>query len=459
LLPAALIALAAACALLLQQPGAAGASAPALTWGDVDCNGQVTPVDSLAILRADAGLPVAKADPSCPDIGTPLTPDAARLPAGLQLTWGNVDCLSGVVPVDSLKILLSDAGSPIAQGPGCLHIGGRLDGDGIPPGQDLCPDEPEDFDGFEDGDGCPDNEWEALVAHWAPVIYQDTDDTDPAADFVTNFDFDGNWDGLDNWQNQPIYPLNAYTYYWVVETATNWFIGYAMFHPQDWSEFCLPLVCHENDLEGVLLTIRRDGSQFGQFLLMSTLAHDVVYTYQDFDQFPSAAATGFFDGDVQFSGSHPLVYIEAKGHGITGADRWEAFGFPGGDGIVYVYGNDAQQPVSGNQSGVSYDLADIQDVWARRCDPTTFGSYGAFAGDDWTIDAAHAPWGWGGWGYAAPVFFLAPATGIGDSFGGLGAFSRWDDFIDNDGDTLVDEADEGYVGSSFMPGPAEYGGC
>jgi len=30
------------------------------------------------------------------------------------------------------------------------------DGDGIPDAQDACPDRPEDFDGFEDGDGCPD---------------------------------------------------------------------------------------------------------------------------------------------------------------------------------------------------------------------------------------------------------------------------------------------------------------
>jgi outer membrane protein OmpA-like peptidoglycan-associated protein len=30
------------------------------------------------------------------------------------------------------------------------------DGDGIPDDQDACPDRPEDFDGFEDADGCPD---------------------------------------------------------------------------------------------------------------------------------------------------------------------------------------------------------------------------------------------------------------------------------------------------------------
>lgn len=33
---------------------------------------------------------------------------------------------------------------------------GDRDGDGIPDSLDLCPDEPEDFDGFEDEDGCPD---------------------------------------------------------------------------------------------------------------------------------------------------------------------------------------------------------------------------------------------------------------------------------------------------------------
>jgi hypothetical protein len=30
------------------------------------------------------------------------------------------------------------------------------DGDGIPNDRDKCPDDPEDFDGFEDADGCPD---------------------------------------------------------------------------------------------------------------------------------------------------------------------------------------------------------------------------------------------------------------------------------------------------------------
>jgi hypothetical protein len=31
------------------------------------------------------------------------------------------------------------------------------DGDGIPDGRDLCPEMPEDHDGVEDDDGCPDD--------------------------------------------------------------------------------------------------------------------------------------------------------------------------------------------------------------------------------------------------------------------------------------------------------------
>lgn len=32
------------------------------------------------------------------------------------------------------------------------------DGDGIPDSADRCPDEPEDYDGFQDDDGCPDRD-------------------------------------------------------------------------------------------------------------------------------------------------------------------------------------------------------------------------------------------------------------------------------------------------------------
>ena len=41
-------------------------------WGDVDCKDGMTPVDSLKILRYDAGLSVSQAD-GCPEMGSDVT--------------------------------------------------------------------------------------------------------------------------------------------------------------------------------------------------------------------------------------------------------------------------------------------------------------------------------------------------------------------------------------------------
>jgi hypothetical protein len=41
-------------------------------WGDVDCSDEVDPIDSLRILRVDAGLPVSDL-PGCPDVGDLVT--------------------------------------------------------------------------------------------------------------------------------------------------------------------------------------------------------------------------------------------------------------------------------------------------------------------------------------------------------------------------------------------------
>ncbi|HEY5625698.1 MAG TPA: ethylbenzene dehydrogenase-related protein [Dehalococcoidia bacterium] len=55
--------------IVVHLPGVAGTDR---VWGDSDCNGDVTPVDALKILRHDAGLSVAK-EPGCPDLGTSVS--------------------------------------------------------------------------------------------------------------------------------------------------------------------------------------------------------------------------------------------------------------------------------------------------------------------------------------------------------------------------------------------------
>jgi hypothetical protein len=68
--------------------------------GDANCDGSVNPVDSLTVLRYDAGLPV--------------TP-----PEDCILLTADINCDGEVNPIDSLGILRFDAGLPVSQPDDC----------------------------------------------------------------------------------------------------------------------------------------------------------------------------------------------------------------------------------------------------------------------------------------------------------------------------------------------------
>jgi OOP family OmpA-OmpF porin len=75
---------------------------------------------------------------------------------------------------------------------------GDRDGDGYKDDQDECPDEPEDFDGFQDGDGCPDpdndNDGILDVDDRCPNVPEDRDG-DQDEDGCPESDKDGDRDG------------------------------------------------------------------------------------------------------------------------------------------------------------------------------------------------------------------------------------------------------------------------
>ena len=107
-LPIAVVLMAVAGLVLLPgHPADAGALSPA--WGDVDCSGGINPVDSLKLLKVDAGLTVSQPVPGCPAIGADYATGA------YTWKWGDVDCSGSVSPVDSLKVLKTDAGFPPVQ--------------------------------------------------------------------------------------------------------------------------------------------------------------------------------------------------------------------------------------------------------------------------------------------------------------------------------------------------------
>jgi hypothetical protein len=282
-----------------------------------------------------------------------------------------------------------------------------------------------------------------LAFHWAPVHYQDTDSTDADADYLTTVDYDGGWQTINNWEDQDDDPgrLSGAVYYSVVETGTHWFVDYAFFHPRDWCDYplCDLVDSHENDMEGLVMAVRKDGSEFGRLEAMVTIAHTNFYSYvppggtyrdgqEDID---GTIVTQAFDGTPD----RPTTFQEAKGHG---AFAWDGGDFPGGDGVVYYPSRTASEvPANGNDRQVAYRLVNIFDaggLWERRFNPETFASFGAFLGDDGKDNAANAPWGWDdgddGSDLQGGEHATDPAKLVAIYFSNLGDFSR--DYVRNE---------------------------
>ena len=235
-----------------------------------------------------------------------------------------------------------------------------------------------------------------LAEYYAPVVFMDTANPTPKADYLTGWDYDSDLDPLNNWNNlnRGDVDFRGKVYYWVVETERHWFIGYGFFHPRDWGESeviqCTAdrestrLGCHENDLEGALITVQRssDGG-YGDFLTMETVSHSDILSFKDYDRSPSSRISGHFPlcnsrvCNVEFLAgtSHPFVYIEAKTHAVSGAirgaPRWEE-NFPGGDGVLYFPTGFGQVPVSGDDRRGTYELVDISTLWELRNDDSIF---------------------------------------------------------------------------------------
>ena len=307
----------------------------------------------------------------------------------------------------------------------------------------------------------PPTDWE-LAFHHAPIHHQDTDSSDAVADFLTRFDYDGNVVTTDNWDflHTAIADLRGAVYYSVVETCTHWFIIYAMYHPRDWSdcddwyEPC-PIVVqtHENDFEGLLAIVRKDGSWYGKLEGIVTVSHWNFYSYIPAGS-PLTAGQESIDGVLPMQADpvapafvRPKTFQEAKGHGVKAlSPSWQ--NFPGGDGVIYFPGGIGEVPTSGNDRDVQYELIDLFapiGLWELQLQEVnagslTFETWGTLNGDEtgscgdgWgtcVSDAANAPWGWNDGHILTPddqvsrgEMALDPAHLVDLYFNGLGTFS------------------------------------
>jgi hypothetical protein len=146
-----------------------------------------------------------------------------------------------------------------------------------------------------------------------------------AADFITSYDFDGDGDASNNWDNASSARASfaAHAYFTVVETSSHWFVTYLFFHPRDWSSRFLETE-HENDAEGLLLAIARDGTRFGGLRAAVTVSHADFYSYVPAR---SAWTSGREDVDGElrlqsFHGVlHPVTAQQAETHALKGCSE------------------------------------------------------------------------------------------------------------------------------------------
>ena len=221
-----------------------------------------------------------------------------------------------------------------------------------------------------------------IAAAFAPIFYQAVGDKS-RGDYITSFDFDGDWRGDNNWEHaeDKRFPLKAYVYYSVAETGSHFFIHYAVFHPRDYkggerkgailSELIREgakrggkydptglaeetALAHENDLEGCLVVVEKNGKdpEKGRTVYVETLHHNTFSRYGVGDS--SNGDLGF----VRLEEQRPLLYIEPKGHGIEALDRDDKK-IAKKRFLIYKFTGRAEDPAKAKDI-VGYELVPIQ---------------------------------------------------------------------------------------------------
>jgi len=150
-----------------------------------DSTGNIIGLDPLLVPLQDNGGP---------------TLTHAVLPGSPAVDAGNP---SGCTDHLGNPLATDQRGVPRPQGPACdigaYEFEGEVDtdSDGIPDAEDACPDDPEDVDGFEDEDGCPDPDNDADgVPDSSDACPDDAEDADGFEDSDGCPDLDNDGDGI-----------------------------------------------------------------------------------------------------------------------------------------------------------------------------------------------------------------------------------------------------------------------
>lgn len=234
-----------------------------------------------------------------------------------------------------------------------------------------------------------------IAARFAPIFRQALGER-RRSDLITNFDFDGDWRGDNNWARaeDKSFRLRAFVYYAVSETPTHYFIHYAVFHPQDYKGGGLrgavlseairegvrlggkydptglsqdAVLAHENDMEGCLVVVSKSGGDDparASVAFVETLAHDRFLKYMT----ERNARAGF--KRARMDGQRAILYVEPKGHGISAYDDGDELKSSRGGALEYRFEGRADDAEGRSSGAVGYELLPIfNTLWPRAQKP------------------------------------------------------------------------------------------
>lgn len=268
--------------------------------------------------------------------------------------------------------------------------------------------------GFSTAASAEIRDYKAVAEYFAPAVLQQTGKF-PIGDVPTRYNFDGDFYADNNWDNLTKFEIKPFVYYEVLETKTHFFITYGFYRPRDFSNyfFCFKTFCHENDLEGAQLAVRKEG-KFGKVELVSALAHISVSKSTD--------PVTYLGDSKHKSGVNQRVVlrIESGGHGIH---IWDGE-YPKKYDLYLPSDDDSKPRV--DKDPVHYELVSIQELWNMRNAPNQERIFErtldfenermsfkkiprSLAGRKFGHDLVAVPWSWGGVGQKRGEWFLDPA--------------------------------------------------
>ena len=240
-----------------------------------------------------------------------------------------------------------------------------------------------------------------IVERYAPFIYHETDRRGGRQDVISNYDFDGDLVGNNNWDNFPKFQLKPTVYYAALETETHYFISYHLFHPKDWNNFTFWLNdTHENDGENFQVVVRKSDNRP---VLLWTQAHYKSRVYTRAGSSIESASTkiaGEFQavdssGVPTDAGEHAAVFVESEGHGIYGTmDSTSdvslkddgSYSFKGKSGLLFRparVDEQVREPEQTSAGAVAYQLDSITvKLWPLLRD-------GKLTGDGRLLDGSY----------------------------------------------------------------------